>query len=129
MVNVRQPFGFYLQFDARVQSLEILRLLVIYLWRLFRTVSKKTFISKPQAIVMASCPDVDKPVINDNNYDIWLHRKTDEYSQSRYKCFLEAVRPDLSEQQIDEMIKDFISSEDNNNKNLQENMHINEDYI
>lgn len=38
----RQPLAFLLQFDANIRTLEKLRLLIIFLWRSFQVLSKKT---------------------------------------------------------------------------------------
>ena len=106
----RQPIGFMLQFDADVRTLERIRLLVIFLWRSFNVISRKTFLPEPQSIDLESVGGGyrSKPVINANNYRIWLNKSSDEASRKRYRNFIKAVRPGLTGREVNNMINDFL---------------------
>ena len=110
----RQPIGFLLQFDADVRTLERIRLLVIFLWRSFNVISRKTFLPEPQSIDLESVGGGYrlKPVINANNYRIWLNKSSDEVSRKRYKDFIKAVRPGLTGREVNNMINDFLKEND-----------------
>ena len=112
----RQPLGFMLQFDANVRTLVRLRLLVIFLWRSFNVISRKTFLPEPQSIELESVGggNNSKPVINANNYRIWLNMSSDEMSKKRYRDFIKAVRPGLTGKEVNNMINDFLKENDDN---------------
>lgn len=43
----RQAMSFMLSFDGRIRTLEKLRILIVFLWKTFRVLSKRTFIPDP----------------------------------------------------------------------------------
>ena len=106
----RQPLAFLLQFDANIRTLEKLRLLIIFLWRSFQVLSKKTFLPEPLNIELESVGggSQDRPSINDNNYQIWLRKASNEISRMRYKTFIRGIHPELRGKQLNDMVDEFL---------------------
>ena len=50
----RQVMSFMLSFDGRIRTLEKLRILIVFLWKTFRVLSKRTFLPEPLNIELES---------------------------------------------------------------------------
>lgn len=96
-VSKRQALSFMISFDARIRTLDKLRTLILFLWKTFKVISRQTFIPEPQNITLCTVGGGynDRPTINENNYQIWLRKSSDENSRKRYIAFMRAIRPEL----------------------------------
>ena len=125
-VSKRQALSFMISFDARIRTLDKLRILILFLWKTFKVISRQTFIPEPQNITLCTVGGGynDRPTINENNYQIWLRKSSDENSRKRYIAFMRAIRPELRGKVLNDMVDEFLKdSEDADIAELVNRMH------